>query len=146
MPRKKRKIDDANQSILRISTVKCSLSAILNKNSPHLETFRNSLEYVLNYVNQLRVLACLTIKHHLLSCLHKDGSIPFNINQSYFSRIFTLLQKRQTRGKCGYLKSLEESVNLVRKCIPFNIPPSFEFSKRSTNQFLGYSARTLLAN
>ena len=144
------------EEIQLIRTVKCSLGKILRSTDVPGEdnVLGSNLENILCSLNQLKVLASLVVKHHLYSLWEGQSSstssrqaLPFQLNQTYFTRVFALLQdeKSQFRTKPIYETDLKRSVKVVLQ----QVQPKMVhcgLTKTTMTTLLSYVSRTMVTN
>ena len=129
---------EVDQYLLK-RTNKCSLRSILKNENQQL--VQAHIHNLLVTVNQLRVVASLVVKHHIYSLFEADKKLDFELDQSYFSKVFTYVRSVTPRGTLHkFEKSLEESTRYVLRCL------SYPYFPKVSNQVTQYAAKTMSIN
>jgi len=131
---------------LQFRTTKCALhSLLLTKHQQKDSTFKGFLEKVIVAVNQIESLASLVVKHHIFKTLENlkpEDSLSFELNQSYFSKVFTYLTSKPRGEEKEYQESLCASVQHIIK----HVNPTLVHPDICLTQILQYSAKHMQTN
>lgn len=124
---------------LQLRTTKCSLTSLLASKHP---TFKNILEKIILSVNQIETLASLVVKHHLFQTLESENSISFEIDQNYFSKVFTYLTSKPRGTPKSYENNLKSSVQHILS----KVQPDMVFNEIALTQIFQFASITMLTN
>lgn len=120
---KRKLVETGAEEKIDYTTIKCSLSSLMRP------IYRNEIEQLVLYCNQIRVLATLLVKYHYftyIATLEDMDVLPFAINQNYFNRAFTLIRtgniNQQDRHDLIYADSLRTAYNRIRAIFNLSWP------------------------